>query len=598
MQPPLYLPAKYVTSKPDLSQQDFLGVHIGRRELTGNAGSLTELVEKLSGLDCEKVLGGTTFIGSLFHYRHGHSIAEQFGIAQQILSNPLLEKLRVRWEQPSKRGEVVFHRQQLWFVIQLALVCCPNKAAKAPHEPDQVDIKAIGECLLIANDIIGDQLTQRFNEDKNTKTAEWFLSASFLSLIELHWQATGPVCPTRAISTWSELLKNENNQKAIHRLLAGLSPDECFRAAYGVELSKYLDFVTTLHFLFHDQNEKNEPLEIHRDVLRHLGADEYIDQCLSLLTRTPAQLATDLIFRPRQSWAVDFSPLRRHPIIRLQNERFVCPDLQLLEYYFDDALYWLIVDAFPTDSQIQAFYGELFEQHMNNVIGSFASHGSVLASPFLPSPKFEAEEAQVSDCVFDWPEVIALVEYKASRLSRYQKYSGDRDAMLKGIDGAYAKNKPGDRKGIAQLAHSAERILDGDTIVGVSKRGLRKIMPVLIVTEPGLTSELVRRRLEERMLQQIPAQLRSEVLPLVLMSQFDMEAFETYVSKASAEQILRDYSISLRQKNANLLYSFAAHVSGKYGNVTDAQPIYMQRLRAEQLHAIAIRYGTKPDSAE
>jgi hypothetical protein len=85
------------------------------------------------------------------------------------------------------------------------------------------------------------------------------------------------------------------------------------------------------------------------------------------------------------------------------------------------------------------------------------------------------------------------------------------------------------------------------------------------------------------------------VLPLILTSQFDIEAVELYICRSSAEARFRSYSQSLWENNANLLYSFSAYVFRQYSYVAPDEPIYMQKLRAEQLHAIATRYGFPDD---
>ena len=329
-----------------------------------------------------------------------------------------------------------------------------------------------------------------------------------------------------------------------------------------------------------------------------MGDSEYIDQCLNLISRTPEQLATDLIFRPRQSWAVDFSPLRQFPIIRLKKDRFVCPDLQLLEYYFDDALYWAVVGSYATESGIQQLYGELFEQHINNVIEAFANPSPLLAKRFLPQPKFEGTQHQVSDAAFDWTQVLVLAEYKATRLTRYQKYSGDTDALLRGFDDAFAKEKPGKAKGVGQLARSIKKILDGAKIPGASPIGDRSLLPILIITEPGLTNELFRRRLDDKLRDALEESIRPRVLPLVLLSHFDLEAFETYVGETSAEEILRSYAISLKARTSSLLDYFGSYVSRTHGGATPNTPIYMQTLRAEQLHKTATRFNIPDNSVD
>jgi len=203
----------------------------------------------------------------------------------------------------------------------------------------------------------------------------------------------------------------------------------------------------------------------------------------------------------------------------------------------------------------------------------------VLAKQFLPGPKFVGSNDRVADCVLDWPEVLAIVEYKSSRLTRYQKYSGDTEVMLKGIDDTFARSKAGGSKGIAQLARSANQILSGSSIIGASPINSRLLFPILIVTESGLTTELIRRRLDEKLQELISQENRSRVLPLILISQFDIEAFESYIGEVSGEEILRSYAVSLRQKNTNLIDSFSGYVSRNYGNVTPAEPIYMQKIK-------------------
>ena len=245
--PVLYLPAHCASSPQAESPRDFLGAHIGRRDILGNPGSLTELIRMLSELNFEQVMGWITFIGTLFDYGHRHSYQEQLNISQRVLNQELLTGLRSRWEDTTKRAEVLFHRQQLWVVIQLAAMCCANETYDS--ESQDKDVRAIGECLLIANDIIGDQLTGKFKESREAQRAEWFMATGFLSMIELNWQSTGPLSPSRAVSIWTEILQ----QAAIDRLLAGKSPNDPFQATYGVSLSRYLDFVVTLHFLFDDQ---------------------------------------------------------------------------------------------------------------------------------------------------------------------------------------------------------------------------------------------------------------------------------------------------------------------------------------------------------
>jgi hypothetical protein len=218
-----------------------------------------------------------------------------------------------------------------------------------------------------------------------------------------------------------------------------------------------------------------------------------------------------------------------------------------------------------------------------------------LARQFLPNPRFESDKTQVADASFDWPETFALVEYKATRFTRHQKYSGDADALLKGIDDAFAKDKKGAVKGVAQLGRSANKILTGSGITGATSIGERSILPILVIAEPGLTIEFVRRRLDRKLQSLIDREHRDRVLPLVLLSQFDIEAFETYVGESSAESIMRSYVHSLHNEPISLLDGFGMYVQRNYGNSIDGRPIYMQLQRSEQLAAVAERFGVSKE---
>jgi hypothetical protein len=524
-----------------------------------------------------------------------HNPSQQISLAKELLPERYLSELKRRWTNATRSEEVIFHRQQLWFVLQLALLC---SSVDGDDRSTEKEAQRFGECLLIANDLLGCELNKKHERLENPDDARWFFT-NFLPSFELNWHSIGHADLARVHSIWGQVATDESYPDS-QRILRNKSIDAEFQTRYGIKLSEFIDFSVAVHFLLQDQIDKQKPLRITKDALLQLLPDAVLEHALSLISRSPDELTAEIIFTPRQSWAVDFAPLRKYPLLRLSDEYIACPDLQLLESFFEESLYWLIANTFPQNqNEFRQLYGELFEQHLNHVLGEFLYSGTGLTKQLFTNPKFVEDNTQVCDALIDWPETFALLEYKASRFTRYQKYSGDSDSLFRAIDDAFAVDGTRARKGVGQLAESIQRIIAGDRIAtptqpqtAPTELAERKILPVLVIAEPALCVEFVRQHLNNKLREFLEQRhvKRDSVLPLIVLSHYQVECLEGYSEKGSTECILRSYAQHIDSKMAGLLDGFSDYVARQYGFTIPSTATYMQRMRRAQLKRTHSRF--------
>src|SRR4030095_9564608 len=107
--------------------------------------------------------------------------------------------------------------------------------------------------------------------------------------------------------------------------------------AYGISLREFLNYTTVLYYKFLEPTVKDEPSSAIFDstiAFKELFAPAHAAKSLSILSATSDELAARLLGSPRQSWANDFVPLSRTPLIQISKDKYVCPDLHMFRDFF------------------------------------------------------------------------------------------------------------------------------------------------------------------------------------------------------------------------------------------------------------------------
>jgi hypothetical protein len=417
--------------------------YIGYQEITGERVEAADLVAALCPLRRSEALRIIAWASAVANSRDGLRPEGQMFIANELLHTDLRDRLARLVRDDQAWG--VFHRQQLLFVAQMALLCCQEKTA--PCDEGQLK-KAVGRCCLMANDVIGEDesdLSDPLSDDASAADREEWLITKLMPLHEFH-RATN----------WQDLVGRAS----------------------------------------------------------------------------------------------------RRPLLELFPSQFACLDLGLLQWVFADGIYWLLREAFASQEKFTQLFGHIFEAYIDRLIGRFTYSEGTLAKTYYPNPKF-TDGAEVCDGILRWTRTIALMECKAGILTTRQKFAGDKDATLSGIDDMLARDEPGKKKGIGQLADSLARIVSGECPFpeGAQLKDCR-LLPLLVVYDEAFTTMGVRIRVDRKLREALAKRNapQERVGPLLILSVGDVENLERLAATKQLESVLTDYA----QRVATATPPFAA----------------------------------------
>lgn len=141
--------------------------------------------------------------------------------------------------------------------------------------------------------------------------------------------------------------------------------------------------------------------------------------------------------------------------------RILCIDLPFITQLLTEGVYWTAVETFNrTDrSHGEAFlslWGRLFELYGADLLRHFYPPDSGLLAIDLKHRSGEL------DAALDFGSSVVLIEFKTSLLAVAARCSRDAAAFEAQFRRKFVENERSERKGIRQLADSADAILAGD----------------------------------------------------------------------------------------------------------------------------------------
>jgi hypothetical protein len=352
----------------------------------------------------------------------------------------------------------------------------------------------------------------------------------------------------RAHAFWFELPKTP---AIVERFRQAKARDfvPVFEEKYGLPLERFFLISLGLWSAFQNQaNNSASPLLVESEqyLVPQFGKEETA-KALQLLTQSPEALASDLMGKPRQNWAIDSSLLKARPVIEVFPGKYACPDIGSLHRYLTDGIYFLLQSAYP-DELFRQLFGYLFEGYIDSLIGSFGVESDLLTRSFWRSPKFVGSNDQACDGLLYDSELALVMEYKARLLTTREKYAGIPEVTWKGIGDILAKNSSGGKKGAFQLASSIRRMLAQEPAVSGKTQfrptGKTTIIPVLVTYEDAMNIGAIRKGVDEKMRDTLTKDKvdSSRVGPLLILTIYDVEVLEALTHKNQWVEIIGGYA--------------------------------------------------------
>ncbi len=443
-----------------------------------------------------------------------------------------LAKSQQRW--------AVFHRRALWIVLQFAAIAC-----KEDGNFKELELPEVGEICLRANDLLyaieSKQMGSLTAADDQGKAATAFVAHAEMSC-PLNWVV-------RAFSCWHECLSDPRVTKKMKQCGIKSSLDELFLDAHGISLSRYLLVCISLFSTF-NRGVLAQPSKstLVRGKTWSGGSisHEEKEKVFGLISMDAIEVPSVLFGSPRQSWVFDISPFASRPLWELQPGHYVCPDILLFAVSLMDRTYFLLEQV--VGSHWGNLFGEIFESHIHSVIKSFGVDSSGFRSTYFDKVCFEESEDEFCDGLLVCENLVAVCEFKGSRLTTRHKSGVSIPSTVDAIKKAVAYDSKKARKGVAQIAENLTEAFKGRKLVASGKqidiRSKPLVIPVVVWFEEYAGNPIVREMLQA----EFDAMLKergtdgASVGPVLLFTTFDLEVFEQCARIEPAEVLLCEFA--------------------------------------------------------
>lgn len=534
------------------------GVYYGLHDITGRRVATADLTQALAKLRRSDAIRWVTSLARWASEDAALNPNNQMAMADVMLKVELQDALREHVRKGGPKTWCIFHRRQLWFLLQAVVFSCTEST---PAVEDEALRRDIGECCLMASDILQQIETKEPLRGGPEEANRWMtgLVISFLdgrNRIEVL---------ARAQSFWFDL---PADPAVRHRFDELEVPDfdVAFAAKYGLPLREFFLILYTLYLGFeaHAVREKNPLLLDEASYLWPMFDKEHIRRVLSHVSQTPDDLAITLLGTPRQNWATDCTPLREHPVIQVFEGKHACTDLNLLHRCLFDRMYFLLQKAYP-DKVFGQLFGYIFEEYVTRFFRRFSYEGDALVRTFYAFPRFQGKQEEAGDGILTYSRSALVMEYKARLLTTREKYGGVTEVLLGGVEDIIGKK--GTKKGVYQLAKVIRQLLAGEKVVAGSPKALdlkdcSRIHPVLVTYEESLGLELVRRQTEEKFTSalQIDDEKRKQVGELLILTVEEVEILEGLALRHPPEDIIRDYAAYVTANPKDYAGSFRSFI--------------------------------------
>lgn len=172
---------------------------------------------------------------------------------------------------------------------------------------------------------------------------------------------------------------------------------------------------------------------------------------------------------------------RQHPLMKLDPNRVLILDLELLVELLTAGVYWNIFDSLPRNRResFKELWGRLFEIYSVDLLKDFYPHASGILTADL-----NYDGGQV-DALLDFGEAVVVFEIKSSLLTEAAKRGGDRAKFVADFERKFVRNERGKPKALLQLVASCKAI--EDRRIRTAMKPVR-IYPVCVSDEPAVES--------------------------------------------------------------------------------------------------------------
>lgn len=378
--------------------------------------------------------------------------------------------------------QIIFHRRQLLVALQLAQSACSGQDIP---DPEGVSFRfRVGSLLLKVSDLLGGPVL-----DEGNDTAA--LAAMLLPF------TCDTLIPDRALSQIRALRLLRSSKwttlKALQRTRTSIE------SRFGMSLDDVIALLFILDDKYREARLKGDrPILVPDRIFSKARQGGQIRAVLDELSTEYAELPSAV---PQPSEVVEnraYRPFRERPLIRFEDNRYVCADFTSFTQGPSSALMWAVKQFAEGDEDVQRDWAYLVEEWLQGEFSRVAGKG------FIAGPTLRGAEG--ADGLLDYGSRVILIEIKNAFIPDAIKFNPDKTGLAECLQAKLLKR--------GQIARAIKRLFGSQRDGAHWLRNMKpdstervvSVLPLMIVGDSSITSnahienllaELVARDIQE-----------------------------------------------------------------------------------------------------
>ena len=425
----------------------------------------------------------------------------------------------------------VFHRHQLLFVAQQALLHCEVKHETPATLPN---IKEAGTMMLMASELIARPTSRQLASSQELARR----ICSVLPDMETNGPTTYSWKMARSIAMCTRFADQFRGAKHYFDIRS------LFREATGIDLDAFyaLLFGCFSRFLKLDEIKKSMNLLdycITGDFFRKCTAidTEELNRFFAYVSNDASGFASEV--QTKHPHYNDLTILRNKPLFA-DNEQYFPLDLSLLADKMESGVFWSVHNSLPDNKRgsLHQFWGDVFEQYICWLVESSVD-GRV--NRFIRSPRYAKRlNEEVCDIIVISDRSAVLIECKGSTFSAEGKYGGDPQKLDAELKKKFVHSETS-RKGVRQLGDSIQNLFgknSQDEVYDLNLSNIDTVIPILLTRDDIGAAFNVSAYLNLHFQEAIrEMEFTRAVSPLCAVSACDVERLAPYLRQLSLAEI-------------------------------------------------------------
>jgi hypothetical protein len=459
----------------------------------GERPSYEHLLEEIRQFDKTQTAWFLARLDMLLALGRAHSedvIPIQKRMLGLLVDDELLAKMQKTFATERMDERQCFHSLQFLLLLKLVLLE-GEKTGKRRPDSDQAAGFALGRCLLMANDLLSsDEGLRSINSGRPSEKRR---RLALLLQVGSGLEVNNPPDVMTSVAR-SEVLYGE----VLNKTQCRLDIPAVFKSQTGISLNEYVDFIfgTLAYYLglrWDHALENAGSACLNTQATFGESQAEPATKWWQIERSTVGDLARALANPNKLKPQHDFIAFRRTPFLEVAPSNAIPVHIGFVQEKLEMGLFWTIFNSLRTAEERDSLFtdwGHLFENYTNHILGSALIGKRELFTPF---PKFSDRDEESFDGVVTAGDHLFVMEYKGGFLKAEAKYADDEGVLIDDLNRKFGKGNDG---GLSQLARKIGQVFAAGTttrrtIANIDTTNARVVVPILIVQEPFVSSEII-----------------------------------------------------------------------------------------------------------